>query len=440
MNINLNFGDSDVNLEVKNNTSISDLYKMVNKIYNIPLQKIKLYDNSILMPNNSNCISDYFNQTHKINVIYDNDNTDIQNDNKEINYAFSDRKNSKTKSLFQKIENIKLKKTYITCQKCNNQNAIYYCRNCNKFICFECNIGFLEHENHLKINLENGNLINSINYYKKEMINEVNIVEKSYNKSNQWIINEDIRNDYFKKLTGLINEIKNQNYELSNISNKSGINDKTFINLRKDLYNIHLPSFDKEIIVIFSEINKIDHLIDKYISFVNLQVIKSNYNKNITEIFEKIQNDLLNILNNGKKKFEEIKNLSNYYLNDLKIYNEGENSIENDESKEKNMSIFPQIRLKTEQNKDYSNKFSKIKLTKKSYIRDLIEKEKLNIEKSLHIRKKIKSDLVNNEHGFLYKSNEMKIVPNKTSTKTTLIDMNKIEKIFNNPVKNKKKK
>jgi hypothetical protein len=104
------------------------------------------------------------------------------------------------------------------------------------------------------------------------------------------------------------------------------------------------------------------------------------------------------------------------------------------------MSIFPQIRLKTEQNKDYSNKFSKIKLTKKSYIRDLIEKEKLNIEKSLHIRKKIKSDLVNNEHGFLYKSNEMKIVPNKTSTKTTLIDMNKIEKIFNNPVKNKKKK
>ena len=34
----------------------------------------------------------------------------------------------------------------------------------------------------------------------------------------------------------------------------------------------------------------------------------------------------------------------------------------------------------------------------------------------------------------------MKIVPNKTSTKTTLIDMNKIEKIFNNPVKNKKKK
>ena len=83
MNINLNFGDSDVNLEVKNNTSISDLYKMVNKIYNIPLQKIKLYDNSILMPNNSNFISDYFNQTHKINVIYDNDNTDIQNDNKE---------------------------------------------------------------------------------------------------------------------------------------------------------------------------------------------------------------------------------------------------------------------------------------------------------------------------------------------------------------------
>ena len=230
MIINLNFGDSDFNLEVKNNTSVSDLYKMVNKIYNIPLQRIKLYDNSILIPNNSNLITNYFNQAHKINVIDDYDNNHKEKDLEETNSLLSERTKKKS-SLFQKIKNIKIIKKYITCQECNNLNAINYCRNCNKFYCFECNLIFPEHEKHLKINLENGNLINCINYYKKEMINEVNIIEKSYNKSNHWIINDEIRNKYFDNLIGLINEIKLQQKELSNINNSHDINETTFIKI-----------------------------------------------------------------------------------------------------------------------------------------------------------------------------------------------------------------
>ena len=115
MIINLNFGDSDFNLEVKNNTSVSDLYKMVNKIYNIPLQRIKLYDNSSLIPNNSNFISDYFAHTHKINVIddNDNDNNNIEKDSEETNSLFSERNKKKKNSFFQKIINMKLKKKYI---------------------------------------------------------------------------------------------------------------------------------------------------------------------------------------------------------------------------------------------------------------------------------------------------------------------------------------
>ena len=442
MIVNLNFGDSDYNLEVKNNTSASDLYKMVNKIYNIPLQRIKLYDNSSLIPNNSNFISDYFAHTHKINVIddNDNDNNNIEKDSEETNSLFSERNKKKKNSFFQKIINMKLKKKYIICQECNNQNAINYCRNCNKFFCFECNIIFPKHEKHLKINLENGNLVGCINYYKKEMINEVNIIEKSYNKSNQWIINNDIRNKYFNNLIDLINEIKNQNQEFTKTKKTSDITDITFINLRKDLYNIQLPSVDEEIIDVFSEINKIEHLIDKYIIQVNLQVIKSNFNKKIIEIFERIQKDLLQILNDGKKKIEEMKNLSNCCINDLKLYNEGENIIENEVKK--NKSSFPDIRLKTEQNEDSSKNFSKIKLTKNSYLRDLIIKERLNIEKNLNARKRVKSDLNGNyNNGFSYGNNEIKIVSHNKPSNSTLVDINKIDRIFNMPVrKNKKKK
>ena len=438
MIINLNFGDSDFNLEVKNNTSVSDLYKMVNKIYNIPLQRIKLYDNSILIPNNSNLISNYFNQAHKINVIDDYDNNHKEKDLEETNSLLSER-NKKKSSLFQKIKNMKIIKKYITCQECNNLNAINYCRNCNKFYCFECNIIFPEHEKHLKINLENGNLINCINYYKKEMINEVNIIEKSYNKSNHWIINDEIRNKYFDNLIGLINEIKLQQKELSNINNSHDINETTFINLRKDLYNIQLPSFDEKTIDVFSQINKIEHLIDRYIFYVYRQVIKSNFNKNIMDIFEKIQKDLLKILNDGNKKIEEIKNLSNYSLKELKLYNEGEKVIE--KNLKENKSSFPQIRLKTEQDKDYSNTFSKIKLTKHSYLRDLIIKEKLNLEKNINLRKRVKSEInENNNLCFTHGNNEIKMIPNKKSSRSTLVDINKIDRIFSMPVRNKKKK
>jgi hypothetical protein len=287
--------------------------------------------------------------------------------------------------------------------------------------------------------LENGNLINCINYYKKEMINEVNIIEKSYNKSNHWIINDEIRNKYFDNLIGLINEIKLQQKELSNINNSHDINDTTFINLRKDLYNIQLPSFDEKIIDVFSQINKIEHLIDRYIFYVYRQVIKSNFNKNIMDIFEKIQKDLLKILNDGNKKIEEIKNLSNYSLKELKLYNEGEKVIE--KNLKENKSSFPQIRLKTEQDKDYSNTFSKIKLTKHSYLRDLIIKEKLNLEKNINLRKRVKSEInENNNLCFTHGNNEIKMIPNKKSSRSTLVDINKIDRIFSMPVRNKKKK
>ena len=140
-----------------------------------------------------------------------------------------------------------------------------------------------------------------------------------------------------------------------------------------------------------------------------------------------------------KKKMEEMKNLSNCSINDLKLYNEGENIIENEVKK--NKSSFPDIRLKTEQKEDSSKNFSKIKLTKNSYLRDLILKERLNIEKNLNARKRVKSDLNGNiNHAFSYGNNDIKIVPNSKPSNTTLVDINKIDRIFGMPVKKNKKK
>ena len=41
---------------------------------------------------------------------------------------------------------------------------MFYCRNCNEFICLECNIKYPIHNEHKIINLENGNLKGNIEY------------------------------------------------------------------------------------------------------------------------------------------------------------------------------------------------------------------------------------------------------------------------------------
>ena len=61
---------------------------------------------------------------------------------------------------FRQSEKLKIKKKgapcIMKCQICNHKNSIFYCRICNLFICFECNVRFNEHRNHERINLEDG--------------------------------------------------------------------------------------------------------------------------------------------------------------------------------------------------------------------------------------------------------------------------------------------
>lgn len=84
------------------------------------------------------------------------------------------------------------------CQICNHKNSIFYCRVCNLFICFECNVRFNEHRNHERINLEDGDSFLGCDVYREEIMNEIDVIELGYQKTLEWMIDNQDRENFYK--------------------------------------------------------------------------------------------------------------------------------------------------------------------------------------------------------------------------------------------------
>jgi hypothetical protein len=498
MNVKLVYKNSGYSIDLSKTTQTSYLYNVANKIYEIPLEKIQLYYESKLIPNNSKLLTDYIinnSKTIKITVLNQEENEIdsisnlIEQKKSPKNTLFKLKKKETNSNIVSKI-----KKNYLKCQICNKKDAILYCRKCNEFNCFECNIKYPEHQDHLSINLENGNLLDSTSTYKKELLKELEIVEKAYNKSSEWMITDEIRKEYLDNLIGLIKEIENKSQELSNLKTQYDVENNNILrNLKKEIFNIESPIYENEIIDIFSEINEKDKELDNYTYCVNLQVIKSKFNQKLIDSFEIIQSYLVSILNDAKSKIDEFQYLGKCNLNELEIYNENNFNIINEKIEDikykKQRKLFlPNINnyFNTEPKEilTENNNINEKKNDKKSYLSKLIERETMNTEKKIFINfsndtllKNIKLNpfssyqQLNNQileksasESKVYKKQNTKnfyenaeklkeiLEPNnkkdnifkkfskKNLRKSVFVDVNKIKTIFSSPVKKKKKK
>ena len=496
MNVKLVYKNSGYSIDLSKTTQTSYLYNVANKIYEIPLEKIQLYYESKLIPNNSKLLTDYIinnSKTIKITVLNQEENEIdsisnlIEQKKSPKNTLFKLKKKETNSNIVSKI-----KKNYLKCQICNKKDAILYCRKCNEFNCFECNIKYPEHQDHLTINLEKGNFLDSTSSYKKELLKELEIVEKSYIKSSEWIITDDIRKEYLENLIGLIKEIENKSQQLSNLKTEYDVeNNNILVRLKKEIINIEPPAYKNEIIDTFSEINEKDKELDNYIYCVNLQVIKSKFNQKLIDLFEIIQNYLVSILNDAKSKIDEFQNLGKCNIKELEIYNENNINIINEKIedfkyKKKRKLFLPDINnyFITEPKEIMTeNNINEKKNDKKSYLSKLIEREtklterkilnnfsndtllrniklkpfssyqQLNnqpIEKSASESKIYKKQ---NTKNFLENAEKLKEIlgPNnkkngilknigRSVRRSDFVDTSKIKEIFNSPVKKKKKK
>ena len=399
MNVNLFYGNSGYNLEITKTTTISYIYKVASKVFKIPLNNFQLMNDNTLIPNNSNLITDYIKngKSFSLTIKEKSNNNNGEETNKGTE---DDKQTTKSFSSFPKsgISKILLKKKhFLNCQICHKKKAIIYCRKCNEFNCIECNIKYPEHEEHSTISLENGNFLNWVEQYKKQILSELNTIEKCLKKTNEWIISDEVREEYFDNLIKLIKEIKGKSEELWNIKSEYIIEEDSLSKLKKDLIDIELPTFKEETSNVFHNLNYKDKELDKSIQFINLQIIKTKFNQNSIQIFEKIQNFLMGILNDAKNKIEEtqnkpnIKNVEFYIQEDTLNENNNINYINH-----KDILFLPDINnyLNTEP-KEISSENRKIEYKsnkKKNYLSYLIEKETLKTEN--RIQKNFSGDLL----------------------------------------------
>ena len=70
MNVCCQYKNSEYKLEIAKSSQVSQIYDYVQKIHNIPLERLKIYNGETLLPNNSNHINDYINSNScKLKII-----------------------------------------------------------------------------------------------------------------------------------------------------------------------------------------------------------------------------------------------------------------------------------------------------------------------------------------------------------------------------------
>ena len=452
MNITLVYREQEYSLELMNTIPLSYLYKKSEEKFKLPQNEIELYLNDLYIPNSNKAVLDFFKETKKYRI-------DIKNKNSSLNKEKNNNYLKERSSFFPSILKLNLnnkkrkKKHFIKCQVCKKKDSIFYCRNCNNFICFECNIRYPIHYEHKIINLENGNLNNSLDIYRKLIMDELLIVKTAFISSSEWIIDNQIKFEYFQNLVELIKEIDEKSFELSSIKTSYDVELEYINDIRRELFDLELPTFKNEIIEIFTLINEKEQVLNNYATTVNLQVIKSQFNKKMIDLLDNIQIQLQDILTDVNSKLNEVQQINGYGVKELKVYNDSRsetstkqddnlnninNNNNNNSFNNNNINIQNNYSFKTNHNHNFS-----FPLIPKTKINSIIDKNIIAFEErmtsllSSRKEKKKENELYNNYNKEIKQnSNYNNFIKEKNSDKEESIYMNKTLNKSRNVIKN----
>ena len=334
MNVNLVFQQTGYSFQISQFTPLSFIYEVASKVFHIPGNSIKLFFKEQYVPNEQTYASNYFKKFPVIINVLENKKP-IQSNNinekakiteeKSFNETFSEKAKQK-------------KKNFIKCQICNRKNSIFYCRNCNHFICFECNLRFPEHFSHKKISLESGDLLLCFEEYRNNVLEQLNELNNAFRFSSQNIYTDQKRSELFENLINALKDLDKKTQSLTIMGTSYKCSNEVLNSFNKELREIEAPKYKEETINSFGLVNEKELEIQNYISFINLQILKSKFNIKMTIFFKeakKIFDDLTIEINN---KLHDSLNLKEKNYNDLVSYNK-EKYKEKDSSTSRSNSI-----------------------------------------------------------------------------------------------------
>ena len=330
MNIKLVHNRSSFNVDILNDTPCQYLFEVAHKIFRIPIDELELKYGDIEIQNNSRLIVSVMGKTEPDNITGDEiiivsksisnskSNKDVSLKLPIINSLTINNEQSK------QIEKVKSKKKVggvsITCQICNHKNSIFYCRVCNLFVCFECNVRFNEHKNHERINLEDGDSFLGSDVYREELINEINVIELGFQKTLEWIIDNEDRENFLQELFKSLEQIRNNSLTLAEMKTLYNLDQEIINDFKVEIDKIPKPRHREDVFEIYGNLNLKENELRNYIKFLNLQILKTEYNKVLLKCLNKVKKNLDKLSAEVKTKLTEYEEIKFRGLEDVQLY------------------------------------------------------------------------------------------------------------------------
>ena len=414
MNIKLVYKESNFQIDVMEDTPCQYLYSVAQKVFRKKSSDIVLFYGKTELENDSRLLFDVMGKDDKEDIqdeeiIIVRLKKDLMNDYgskykmkgvkmNDNNLNNSDKQLPRILKSAATVDNKFLKKKLpIKCQICSHKNSIFYCRNCNMFICFECNIRYVEHHKHKRINLEDGDTKLGMETYKEKILNELRLIDLGYQKYSKWILSNVDRDNYLQTTFKLLEKIKKSSQRLSDIKTLYNLDQDQIKTLRKEIEKTKVPLIQEELIEIFSALNTKDKEIENYIKYVDLQIIKTEYNKVLVNCISDAQKCLNRIIEDVENKLHECEDMKFWGIAEVKLYlknnkNEKEdNNIFNYAEKAKN-----NINLDENENRESSEFLSESEEDLKKY-KSLNKNNEFNENKESGILNKKKDENNNNK-------------------------------------------
>ena len=429
MNIKLVFKESNFKIDVMEDTPCQYLYGVAQKIFRKKSSDIVLFYGKTEIENDSRLLFDVMGKDDKEDILDEEIiivrlKKDLMNDYsmkykvKPVNSRGNDNKNNSDKQLPHILKTsgsldtnrIKRKKLPIKCQICSHKNSIFYCRQCNMFICFECNIRYVEHHKHKRINLEDGDTKLGVETYKEKILGEIKLIDMGYQKFSKWILSNVDRDNILTTTFKLLEKIKKSSQKLSDIKTLYNLDQDQVKNLRSEIEKTKVPLIQEELVEIFSSLNVKDKEIENYIKCVDLQIIKTEYNKVLLNCISDAQKSLNKIIEDVESKLHECEDMKYWGINEVKLYLK---SNKDDKEEREDFELINNVE-NIEKNKKSNNNANNFK-DSSEYLDDSEEDIK-----------KYKNNIKNNE-----------IYENKASAVST--ERKKEDSFINNRIKKKKK-
>lgn len=305
MSVNLIYQQTGYRFQISQFTPLTFIYDVACKVFQIT-HNIHIFYKDQLVPNEQIYSSNFFKKFPvTLNIVEIKKPAQQNQSSKSKNIDDKNGRDVTQSSSSLPETNKPKKRNFIKCQICLKKNSIFYCRNCNQFVCFECNIRYPEHFNHQKVNLESGDIFLCFEEYKSNVLGLLNELNSAYKFSCGNIYSEQKREEIFDELMDGMEDLDKKTQTLTIMGTSYKCNNELLSNYNKEIKEIAAPKLNDEVVDSFTLVNDKELEINHYVGFINLQIIKSEFN---------IKMDIF--INKAKKIIEELKAEINNKLND----------------------------------------------------------------------------------------------------------------------------